>query len=243
MSSIVHIKLADIMPEQNAVFRKQQIPERAVVPDRIHTLLAKAMDVFTAGVQPAGMVSELSIQKFETIFTGESNNATDALIQYIFPHADNLALFAVTLGANVTMMIEKLFKKSDGALGVMLDAVASSAAEKAVEVCETFFFNDLSKRQNTTHDSFVLSYSPGYCGWHVSGQKKLFRYLQPEKIGISLNDSCLMTPLKSVTGLLVAGKKEIHLFDEGAYSYCSLCKDRTCGERMKKISTRRNTLP
>ena len=123
----------------------------------------------------------------------------------------------------------------------MLDAVASSAAEKAVEVCETFFFNDLSKRQNTTHEPFVLSYSPGYCGWHVSGQKKLFRYLKPEKIGISLNDSCLMTPLKSVTGLLVAGKKEIHLFDEGSYSYCSLCKDRTCAERMKKILTGRNT--
>ena len=241
MSSIVHIKLADIMPEQNAVFRKQQIPERAVVPDRIHTLFAKAMDMFTAGVQPAGMVSELSIQRFETIFRDEASNATDALLKDIFPHADNLALFAATLGANVTMMIEKLFKESDGALGTMLDAVASSAAEKAVEVCETFFFNDLSKRHNTTHDSFVLSYSPGYCGWHVSGQKKLFRYLQPEKIGISLNDSCLMTPLKSVTGLLVAGKKEIHLFDEGTYSYCSLCKDRTCSERMKKILTGRNS--
>lgn len=233
----MHIKLADVMPEQNAVFRNLGIPEGAVVPERIHTFLAKAMDMFTASVQPAGMVSELSIQRLETIFRGEGNNAKDALIKYIFPHADNLALFAATMGENVSMMIEKLFKENDGALGVILDAVASSAAEKAVEVCETFFFNDLSKRHNTTHDSFVLSYSPGYCGWHVSGQKKLFRYLQPEKIGISLNDSSLMAPLKSVTGLLVAGKKEIHLFDEGTYSYCGLCKDRTCVERMKKMLT------
>ena len=58
----------------------------------------------------------------------------------------------------------------------------------------------------------VLRYSPGYCGWHISGQRRLFAHLRPERIGITLHDSYLMEPLKSVSGVLIAGAKEIHAF-------------------------------
>lgn len=59
-------------------------------------------------------------------------------------------------------------------------------------------------------------------------------YLQPEKIGISLNDNFLMSPIKSVTGVLVDGKKEIHIFETN-FLFCSSCKHHSCSERMKKL--------
>ena len=80
----------------------------------------------------------------------------------------------------------------------------------------------------------VLSYSPGYCGWHISAQQKLFQYLRPGDIDISLNDSYLMTPLKSVSGVLVAGRKEIHYFDN-SYPFCQDCKVESCLERMERV--------
>jgi hypothetical protein len=80
----------------------------------------------------------------------------------------------------------------------------------------------------------VLGYSPGYCGWHISGQKKLFAYLHPERIGITLNNSYLMTPLKSVTGVLVAGPPEIHRFKPD-FPFCRHCRTYSCLERFKHL--------
>ena len=80
----------------------------------------------------------------------------------------------------------------------------------------------------------VLGYSPGYCGWHITAQKKFFNFLKPGEIGITLNDSCLMTPLKSITGVLVAGPKDIHIF-KNDYEYCDTCKNKSCLERMKRL--------
>jgi hypothetical protein len=116
----------------------------------------------------------------------------------------------------------------------MLDSVASMAADKSVEVLESYLFNDLSERNLTSNDSIVLGYSPGYCGWDLSGQKKLFEHLNPEEIGVIINESYLMSPLKSVSGVLVHGDKEIHVF-ESSFTFCSYCKNQTCYDRIEKI--------
>jgi hypothetical protein len=80
----------------------------------------------------------------------------------------------------------------------------------------------------------VLPYSPGYCGWHVSGQAKLFEVLRPQRIGISLNASHLMVPLKSVSGVLVAAEPEVHDFDID-FEFCSDCADQECRGRIQAV--------
>jgi hypothetical protein len=88
-------------------------------------------------------------------------------------------------------------------------------------------------------DGAALRYSPGYCGWHVSGQKRLFRSLEPERIGITLTDSCLMQPLKSVSGVIVAGPKEVHRFSPN-YSFCRHCETHSCRERLRALFGRQH---
>jgi len=180
------------------------------------------------------MIHEISINEFANIYEGEGNNEGDAPLKSIFPAANNLALFAVTMGSRISEKIESLFKSNDFALASMLDTVASLAADSSTELLEAYFLNKLSNKYPTNNDSIVLSYSPGYCGWNISGQKKLFNYLHPERIGIKLNKTFLMTPLKSVTGVLVHGEKNIHLF-ESSFNFCDTCKNKTCYDRMSKI--------
>jgi len=48
-------------------------------------------------------------------------------------------------------------------------------------------------------------YSPGYCGWPVSDQHILFSLFPEGFCGIELNGSALMTPLKSVSGVIGIG--------------------------------------
>jgi hypothetical protein len=66
-------------------------------------------------------------------------------------------------------------------------------------------------------------YSPGYCGWNVAEQHKLFSLLPPEPCGIVLNSSSLMSPIKSVSGIYVAGKN----LEKRGYG-CSICTMEDC---------------
>ena len=79
-----------------------------------------------------------------------------------------------------------------------------------------------------------LRYSPGYCGWDITGQRKLFHALRPEEIGITLRESCLMEPLKSISGVLVAARPEDHRFDN-TYQFCRTCSTQTCRSRIAEI--------
>lgn len=232
MNRRLEFSLPDVAPDAQSVLHLQGIPPGRTVTDRTERLLSKAMDLFVSSAQPVAKIKGLAADEFEDIYKGEGRNEHDTPLAGIFPQADSLALFALTLGAEVSTRIAELFQTHDFALATMLDAVASAAADKASEVCEAFYFSQLNERGLTLPGRKVLSYSPGYCGWHISGQKKLFHYLEPQQIGVELNDSYLMTPLKSVTGVLVAGKKEVHIF-KSDYSFCRTCKTHSCQLRMR----------
>jgi hypothetical protein len=234
MNQRVPINLNDIIPSSKEVFKHQGIPEGSDVPEHIISLFDDAVDVFKVKVKPVSIIKEITVKKFDDIYVGEGMNEDVTPLENIYPQADNLALFALTLGCEVVEAINDLLAKNDFAQGTMLDSVASVAADKAVEILESSLFNNLSERNLTTNESIVLGYSPGYCGWHLSGQKKLFQHLNPEEIGITINDSFLMSPLKSVSGVLVHGDKEIHVFD-ASFTFCSYCKNQTCYYRMERI--------
>ena len=122
----------------------------------------------------------------------------------------------------------------------MLDAAASAAADMASDLAAERWEYEQGHSDKLMRPS-VLAYSPGYCGWHVSGQRKLFERLRPEEIGITLNASFLMSPLKSVSGALVCAEPEAHslAFEsegfEERFECCDACRDRSCRERISRL--------
>ncbi len=228
MNKIISFKIKDIQPEKDIVFKEFGIPKIDFVSEKIQRLYSEAIKIFREKLKPLAIYSEISKEEFEIILKGEGNNSAETPVEQIFPKADNLSLFALTMGKEVSEKIETLFKENDFALGSMLDNIASLAADNAVKKLEIL---NTEKHRMHRKEILTLAYSPGYCGWDISGQKKLFGFLHPEKIGITLNDSFLMIPLKSVSGVLIAGKKSIHKFKNN-FSFCSLCKTKSCLERM-----------
>jgi hypothetical protein len=220
----------DIKPNAEGILASQGIPLNTDVKGQIKDDLKKALKILEQKAKPEGLIEKISKKEFSRVFAGIGKNDNETPLQNIYPKADNLALYSITIGHEISKIIEDLFKKNDFLIGTLLDSAASIAAENAVEVFEKLF----QKRIGNSPNNFVLSYSPGYCGWHISSQGKLFEYLHPEQIGISLNDSYLMTPLKSVTGVLVDAAKELHKFKTD-FPFCSACKHHSCVERMKRL--------
>jgi hypothetical protein len=231
MSEIVKISIDDVLPNREAVMALQGIPQNKEPPENATQLFIEALGVFRKCVHPLGIIKDILYDDFHRVYEGQSLNAKDTPVPKIALQAEALALFAITLGRAVHDVINSLLGSRELALGSMLDSIASAGAETAADVVETRFAQSLLSRGGVDEKSVVMRYSPGYCGWHVSGQKKLFEYLQPGKIGIGLNDSCLMDPLKSVSGVLIAGRKEIHIIEDN-YPFCRECETHSCQERM-----------
>jgi len=234
MNTTLTFSADDIAPAPEAAYGLQGIPKDAPIPERVEALFAASLVLFRATVDAHGMMAPITREEFAKVYMGEGRNEPITPVGGIFPQADDLALFAVTLGPRISAEIDDRFRVRDVALASMLDAVASAAADRTAEMLQNRYEASLAPRDRRERRRGVLRYSPGYCGWHVSGQRKLFDYLRPERIGLSLRASFLMEPLKSVSGVFVAGPREIHEFPD-AYNFCSGCDTHGCRERIESL--------
>jgi hypothetical protein len=233
MRQIIDISLDQIKPDPTGVFQSQGIPPGTTLPEKVKELYDSAGKLFFKLAAPVGIIADISIEEFAKIYPGNGNNEPDTPLEHIFPRANHLALFAFTLGKEISREIQRQLKDKNLAKGYMLDTVASYCTDKASEAAQTIFQDQLVSKYQISESSRVLLYSPGYCGWHVSGQKKLFAYLEPEEIGIHLNESFLMVPLKSISGVLVSGDTEIHQFVNN-YPFCATCQTHNCRQRISQ---------
>jgi hypothetical protein len=235
MKKIIEIPMSDVRIDMPDVLQMQGIPSDKKASQKIVALFDKAEEFFCKHARPIGIISGISKPEFENVYYGEALNEKETPLDTIFRRADHLALFALTVGKEASRKITELFEAREFALASMLDATASVGVEKAADSVETIFFNLLTGQGEGTPAITIVRYSPGYCGWHISGQKKLFTFLHPEEIGITLLDSYLMKPLKSVSGVLVAGSREIHRFKD-TYPFCTQCTTRSCRSRIEHIT-------
>jgi len=234
MRSIVDFAPDDVILDRAAILGSQGIPGDADLTDNFERIYSEAIDLYQELTQPAGIVSSITISRFEEVFRGEGRNEPANPVEDIFRRSGYLALFAVTLGAVLSSRVTELFNNGDYASGYMLDSVSSFAADKLTDLAAAYLKLELTDKDPAASSWRVLGYSPGYCGWHISGQKKLFEVLLPDETGITLNESCLMSPIKTVSGVLIAGPGEIHEF-VNSYPFCDTCRAKSCIGRMRNL--------
>jgi hypothetical protein len=231
MRTIIDLVIADLTPTPREVLSAQGMAGRANIPERIMTLLDSALDIFRQLAEPKGLIKEVTLSEFEAIYEGNGLNSPEGPIPLIVPKADGLAIFAATMGSSLISKSSELFAQGGPALGFMLDAVNSSAAERLGRQMGQRFVSRMPEVISGAQQPKVQYYCPGHCGWHISGQTKLFQSLHPEDIGMSVNDRWVMQPIKSISGVLVAGEIDIHRF-QPSFSFCKDCKEHKCVKRL-----------
>jgi hypothetical protein len=240
MRAIVDIPASEVRSDLTTILRAQGLPEGYEPDPRVTAQGEEALDLVTTLCAPRGVYASLDQTTFAAIYGGQGKNAPETPVAAVYPRADHLALFAVTLGPAVSVRIQELFARREFTLAALLDAAASEAAELAATALERRYVAALLAQGGgkTARRPAFLAYSPGYCGWDVSGQAALFAALRPEEIGIHLRESFLMDPLKSITGVLLGGPAAIHAFWDG-YPFCTACESRDCRERIRRVLTGR----
>ncbi|MDE5672948.1 MAG: methionine synthase [Duncaniella sp.] len=131
--------------------------------------------------------------------------------------------FIATAGMEFEEFQHALMADGDMVKVFIADAIGSVIAEKAADRME----EELQLLLDPSGWRHTNRFSPGYCGWHVSGQQELFRLFPDEKpCGVKLSSSSLMTPIKSVSGVIGLGENVRKL----EYS-CGLCDFKQCYKR------------
>ncbi len=120
---------------------------------------------------------------------------------------NKVILFAATLGVEIDRLIKK-YSKISPSRALMFQAIGTGQIEA---LCDAFC-DDVGVNRR---------FSPGYGDLTLLIQKNIFDVLNCTKyIGISLNDSLLMSPSKSVTAFAYSGKP--------TENKCKFCNKTNC---------------
>jgi hypothetical protein len=230
MNEKFKIPVNDTLPSLEAVLNLQGVPSGAELQAPVINAAKSALQLYLELAAPVALTSSIRVEQFEPIFNGIGLNESPNPIEKIYPRATRLTLFAATVGPAISARISKLFAEGEFPLAGHLDSAASNGADLISTILEKMYKSYLIRLGLANKETVVMAYSPGYCGWHISAQKALFEFLHPGEIGISLRDSFLMEPLKSITGVLIAGPRSIHKF-EASYAFCARCKAQSCLDR------------
>lgn len=147
------------------------------------------------------------------------------IIAHQLKNSDEFGFFICTAGIEFMEYQEKLKAEGDIFKTFAVDSIGSVIAEKCADEMEVFLEDEL-KLRGLFHTN---RFSPGYCGWHVSQQQRLFPLFEGETCGVSLTPSSLMIPIKSVSGVIGIGEN-VRKLD---YS-CRLCTMEKCFRRRNR---------
>ena len=139
--------------------------------------------------------------------------------------AEEAALFICTAGPVIGEKSRNSMKSGDMLKGYVYDVIGSEVVEAAADMMQ----EELRKSMATPGKGITNRFSPGYCGWDVAEQHKLFSFFKDNFCGITLTESALMNPIKSVSGLIGIGEHVRY-----APYQCHLCDDKNCIYRNRK---------
>ena len=151
---------------------------------------------------------------------------SNALARYI-GNAEELFLFGATLGSRIDVALRRMAVTSVAEAGAG-QAVAAALIETYCDDC-----CNLLQAQLPEGKKLKWRFSPGYGDWPLEEQKILFTVLDcAHTIGLTLTESCMMAPVKSVTAVMAI--EDVNgTVTENEISKCPRCGKTDCEFRKK----------
>ncbi len=133
---------------------------------------------------------------------------------------DKIVLFGATLGIEVDQLLSRT-SKTDMAKTVVLQACAAALLEEYCDECQEQVGAELQEEGRFLRPRF----SPGYGDFPIECQKNVIQMLDSAKrIGLTITESFMMTPSKSVTAVIGAGTDPVQCCRQG----CEACGKKNC---------------
>jgi hypothetical protein len=178
--------------------------QKIVVPDeQISALIKSAAEEMLELIQPQGVYEkfDLSVEYDEqkdfgrVTFSDVKIESKD--LARNLRACRQVVLFATTLGPQCDQLIRRAQVK-DQVKAAVFQATGAMYIEKCVDLLNEKIKQDAEAQGKTTRPRF----SPGYGDVSLDVQKSFFRLLPCQRIGLTLMDTLIMSPEKSVTAFV-----------------------------------------
>jgi len=142
--------------------------------------------------------------------------------------ADMAAVSVMTIGPGIDREVSRRFADGDSLGGMLLDVLGTTALASAGIQLRGRLERDEVRARGL---SMTAPFGPGQCQWDLRDQQALFSLVDAASIGVSLDDSCLMNPKKSVSAVVGIGdeKNIFHL------TSCDICDRPRCTGRDMRL--------
>jgi hypothetical protein len=168
-------------------------------------------------------VNQVEIEKDKIIVDKHILN-TQKIISFGLKKSETISIIVGTIGETISEYLTELMENGDSLEAYIADLIASEMVENWIDSIE----GELKKYCSQFGMKTTNRYSPGYCGWDVGDQHKLFSLLPDSFCGIKLTDSSLMLPIKSVSAIVGIGMNV-----EKVDYQCSICDTDFCYKRIE----------
>jgi len=193
----------------------------------MEAMLEEKREAVVDALEPKAIYDSFKIEDIQgdSVFFDSGHMFKGPNISKILSGSDTAAIFIFSLGSKISNL-EKAEKDSGDTLGtIILDALTTSMLGVA-GAC----VGKAIKEENLVQKGYgaTCTYSPGQYKWTIEEQKEIFDMVDGTRIGVKLNDSFLMVPFMSVSGVYGFGPEDKINKTRVA---CDLCPRQDCIDR------------
>lgn len=186
-------------PDYNEIFRYMGygLKDRTELDDEVRKMVYQIVPEFQKILCPQGVYVfyPLKIENENLIFNG--NQLKSCQLSRFLSECLAICLFAATIGPQADLQIRKM-QKIAPVKAVIMQATGAMFIEKYCDAlcCQI--------EKEAAEDGLKIKnrFSPGYGDVPLENQKIFFHLLDCKKIGLTLTDSLMMAPEKSVTAFV-----------------------------------------
>lgn len=194
-----------------------------VVEDNVERLIAECRQELEQAATPRSIWREYPLQIQEHEINMTCLRTRSRSLERNLKDCEEILLFGATLGSQVDMLLQRYGKLQMSKAVVMQAASVAMLETYCDEVSETIK-NDYLKKKRYLRPRF----SPGYGDFPLQCQPEIVAALELNKrIGITLTDSLLMAPSKSVTAVIGISPIPRDCSVQG----CEVCGKKDCAYR------------
>ena len=214
--------------EKNALAKLLGGGEFSKIPRSTRMKIKKMKSQFEKLIEPNLCYRNIGIDSVDkgSVLLNEGQEFKSTKLSRTLKDCDEIMCYIATLGDGIEDEINRLMKKKHLAEAYILDAIASVAADNLVGT----FHQHMKKVYKNQNKQVTLCFSPGYCDWPLSDQKKLFDIFDAKELEVELTDSCFMKPRKSISGVFGITPPDSNPREQ-SYNPCSECHRNNCSAR------------
>lgn len=219
------IKISDV----ESLLGYNETSERELIQSLIEEAIQEAAGYCSIRAEYRIFKNVIPDDRNKAVFINDLKFDVQKIIFNQMKKSESIAVYVSTAGNEIGVRSREIMMGGDPLKGYILDIIGSLAADGAADLMQ----DSLAISVGQTGLKISNRYSPGYCGWSVGEQHKLFKLLPDNFCGITLTESALMNPVKSTSGFIGIGE---HMkYNNYTCGYCDMtdCVYRNLKEKSK----------